>query len=169
MIARDLVCSASASALLTAILATAPPALSQDMPNRPHWVGSWGADPAFPSGPEINNQTIRQVMRLSLGGHAIRIRLTNEMGSAALVIGAAHLARPGAKPGTIDTASDHVLTFGGRTSVTIPVGAPAISDPATRAALISPSRPSAPTTASPASSSWRIARMNTGSRCLPPP
>ena len=36
-----------------------------------HWVGSWGASPALPNGPEVTNQTIRQVIRLSLGGHAV--------------------------------------------------------------------------------------------------
>jgi lysophospholipase L1-like esterase len=94
-----------------------------------HWVGSWGADPAFPTGPEITNQTIRQVVRLSLGGHAVRIRLSNEMGTSPLVIGAAHIAHPGQEPGSIDPATDHVLTFGGRPSVTLPPGAPALSDP----------------------------------------
>ncbi|MEJ0093852.1 MAG: SGNH/GDSL hydrolase family protein [Methylocella sp.] len=68
-------------------------------------------------------------MRLSLGGRAVRIRLSNEMGAGPLVIGAAHIAHPGQAPGSIDPATDHVLTFGGRASVTLPAGAPALSDP----------------------------------------
>ena len=98
-------------------------------PGTPHWVGSWGADPALPNGPEVTNQTIRQVVRLSLGGNALRIRISNELGSAPLVIGAAHVAMPGQESGSIDPATDHLLTFGGRPSVTIPPGAPAVSDP----------------------------------------
>ncbi|MCW6508643.1 SGNH/GDSL hydrolase family protein [Lichenifustis flavocetrariae] len=94
-----------------------------------HWVGSWGAAPAFPNGPEVTNQTIRQIVRLSLGGKALRIRISNEMGTGPLVIGAAHLAKPGQAAGSIDPATDRVLTFGGRPSVTIPPGAPALSDP----------------------------------------
>ena len=94
-----------------------------------HWVGSWGASPAFPNGPEIVNQTIRQVVRLSLGGREVRIRISNEMGTSPLVIGSAHIARPGQAPGSIDSATDHVLTFSGRPSVTVPAGAPIISDP----------------------------------------
>lgn len=94
-----------------------------------HWVGSWGAPPALPNGPEVTNQTVRQVVRLSLGGAAVRIRLSNELGTGPLVIGAAHLARPGKEPGSIDPASDHVLTFGGRPGVTVPPGAPVLSDP----------------------------------------
>ena len=94
-----------------------------------HWVGSWGAAPALPNGPEVTNQTIRQVVRLSMGGTALRIRISNELGTGPLVIGAAHIARPGEAPGSIDPATDHVLTFGGRPSITVPPGAPAVSDP----------------------------------------
>lgn len=95
----------------------------------PRWVGSWGAPPAFPTGPSIANQTIRQIVRLSSGGRAVRVRLSNELGTSPLVIGSAHIARPGQTPGSIDSATDHVLTFGGRPSVTVPVGAPVLSDP----------------------------------------
>lgn len=59
----------------------------------------------------------------------MRLRISNEMGTSPLVIGAAHLARPGQAPGSIDPASDQAVTFGGRPSITIPPGAPAISDP----------------------------------------
>lgn len=120
--------AARAAAWLVAIVGLAAPAVADAAPQ---WVGVWGASPAFPVGPEINNQTIRQVMRLSLAGREVRIRLTNEMGTTPLVIGAAHLARPGSAPGSIDAATDHVLTFGGRPSVTLPPGAPALSDPVT--------------------------------------
>lgn len=117
------------TAAALAAFAAGAPAQAQSDATAPHWVGSWGAPPAFPNGPEVTNQTIRQLVRLSLGGHAVRIRLSNEMGSAPLVIGAAHLAKPGTSPGSIDLASDKVLTFGGRPGVTIPPGAPALSDP----------------------------------------
>lgn len=110
--------------------ALCPPSMAvAQAPAPAHWVGSWGAPPAFPNGSEVTNQTIRQVVRLSLGGHAVRIRLSNELGTAPLVIGSAHLARPGATPGSIDPASDRVLTFAGRPGITVPPGAPVVSDP----------------------------------------
>jgi lysophospholipase L1-like esterase len=96
---------------------------------QPHWVGSWGASPAFPNGPEIVNQTVRQVVRVSLGGRAVRIRISNELGTSPLIIGSARIARPGQAAGSVDPATDHVLTFGGRSSITVPVGAPVVSDP----------------------------------------
>ena len=98
--------------------------LAQTSPDQ-NWVGAWGASPALPSGPEITNQTIRQVVRPSLGGEAIRLRISNELGTSDLVIGAAHVALPG----NIDPATDKVVTFGGRPSITLPPGAPALSDP----------------------------------------
>ncbi|WP_131193939.1 SGNH/GDSL hydrolase family protein [Lichenihabitans psoromatis] len=128
--------AASQTAIAFVLLSIAPLAVhcaasAQDTSAAPHWVGSWGASPAFPNGPEITNRTIRQVVRLSLGGHAVRIRLSNEMGTSPLVIGAAHIARPGATVGSIDPSTDQALTFAGQTSVTIPPGAPVLSDPVT--------------------------------------
>lgn len=120
---------AASAWVAAAMISVAVPTAAQDTAAPPHWVGSWGAAPAFPNGPEVTNQTIRQVVRLSLGGRAVRLRVSNEMGTSPLVIGAAHLARPGQAPGSIDPASDHAVTFGGRPSITIPPGAPAISDP----------------------------------------
>ncbi|WP_131117231.1 SGNH/GDSL hydrolase family protein [Lichenihabitans psoromatis] len=128
--------AASQTAIAFVLLSVAPLAVrsdasAQDIAAAPHWVGSWGASPAFPNGPEITNRTIRQVVRLSLGGHAVRIRLSNEMGTSPLVIGAAHIARPGATVGSIDPSTDRALTFAGQTSVTVPPGAPVLSDPVT--------------------------------------
>jgi lysophospholipase L1-like esterase len=98
------------------------------------WVGAWGASEGYPSGPSISYQTIRQSMRLSLGGRALRIRVSNELGAGRLDIGALHVARPAAEPGTIDPASDRVVTFGGRRTVSIQPGMPMLSDPIPMAA-----------------------------------
>ncbi len=84
--------------------------------------------PGTPPSPAFENQTIRMVVRPSAGGERIRIRLSNEFGTTPLVIGAAHIAL--ASDGSaILPQSDHALTFGGRRSVTIPPGAPVLSDP----------------------------------------
>jgi lysophospholipase L1-like esterase len=67
-------------------------------------------------------------VRVSIGGAQIRIRFTNECGSAPVEIGAATVAAPNdassIKPATIQT-----ITFGGRNSFTIPAGSPVLSDP----------------------------------------
>lgn len=102
------------------------------------WVGTWAASPqplwepdfALPTGipRQLSDQTIRQVVRVSVGGRRARVVLSNAYGKQALVIGAARLAIPAAGA-TIVAATDRRLTFGGSPSVTIPPGAPAISDP----------------------------------------
>lgn len=91
------------------------------------WSGSWGASPVFPMGQEINNQTIRQFVRVSCGGSRVRVRFSNETSSNPLVIGSAHLAMAGAI-GAIKPGTDHKLTFAGHGSITVPPGAPALSD-----------------------------------------
>ncbi|MGX1504931.1 UNVERIFIED_CONTAM: lysophospholipase L1-like esterase [Streptomyces graminofaciens] len=98
------------------------------------WTGTWATTPtAVPASDttEFENRTIRQTVRTSIGGDRVRVRLSNEFGDRPLVIGEARIARPaGSGPPTrIDPRTDRPLTFGGRTSVTIPAGAPAVSDP----------------------------------------
>jgi lysophospholipase L1-like esterase len=104
------------------------------------WIGTWAASPQPVWGPDffapvgipraLRDQTIRQIVRVSLGGNSVRVVLSNEYGTQPLVIGAAHVALAGAAGGTaIQAGTDHALTFGGASGVTIPPGAPAISDP----------------------------------------
>jgi lysophospholipase L1-like esterase len=98
-------------------------------PTDSHWVGVWAAPPAPPTGPDLQMEAIRQTVRLSLGGQALRIRLSNELGSNPVVISTVHVALPGQSPGSIDPATDHALTFGGRDSLVMQPGMPMLSDP----------------------------------------
>ena len=115
-----------AAAAAAALLIGAAPAARADS-----WIASWGASDVFPVGQDINYQTLRQIVRLSAGGKQVRVRFSNETGPYPLVIGAAHIAKPasGGPAGTIDTATDRALTFGGRGGITVPPGAAAVSDP----------------------------------------
>jgi len=79
-----------------------------------------------PSG--FNNQTVRMVVRASLGGSRIRVHLSNAFGATPLQIGAAHVALRG-MDSSIVSGSDHPLTFSGAASTTIPAGAEMLSDP----------------------------------------
>jgi lysophospholipase L1-like esterase len=67
-------------------------------------------------------------VHLSLGGNAIRLRISNEFGPTPLTIESVHaaLSNGGA---TTQTGTDHAVTFGGVESITIPAGALAVSDP----------------------------------------
>ncbi len=102
-----------------------------------HWVGTWGASPspqladrAQMSKAKLTfaNQTLREIVHLSVGGSRIRVRLSNAYGKESVEIGAAHVAlrREGA---AIIPGSDRALSFSGRSSVVIPPNALVLSDP----------------------------------------
>ena len=97
------------------------------------WVGTWASVPTqtpAASTPALDDETIRQVVHTSVGGNALRLRLTNEFGTTALRVGAVHVARRAGSTGTaIDPRTDRAVTFGGDASPTIPEGAPLVSDP----------------------------------------
>jgi lysophospholipase L1-like esterase len=93
------------------------------------WAGAWGASPNPPpaAAKAFENQTVRQVVRLSTGGSQIRIRFTNEYGDKPLDIGAATVSLAGADGLPIGKTLD--ITFNGAKAVAIPPKAPMISDP----------------------------------------
>lgn len=102
------------------------------------WIATWTASPQpvweadffAPVNVPRNlwSQTVRQIASVSIGGHRMRVVLSNEYGKRPLKIGAAQVALR-EKGSAIAAGSGKALTFGGRTSVLIPPGAPAISDP----------------------------------------
>jgi lysophospholipase L1-like esterase len=93
---------------------------------QPGWSAAFFAPMNIPR--SLRNQTVRQIATITLGGTRVRVVLSNEYGSDPLVIGAAHVAVAG-QGGAIVAGSDRALTFGGQPTVTIPPGAPVISDP----------------------------------------
>ncbi len=106
-----------------------------ERPGSGHWVSAWSTAvhtplpfPGLPPSPVFENQTVRMVVRPTIGGQRLRIRFSNEFGTTALKIGVAHVALS-AKGAAIVPDSDRALTFGGRPSVSIPPGAPILSDP----------------------------------------
>ncbi|MEO8302681.1 MAG: SGNH/GDSL hydrolase family protein [Betaproteobacteria bacterium] len=110
-------------------MAQAPITQARDGPGDSHWVGTWSASPQAAGAPaRFNGQTLREIVRVSLGGNRVRVRLSNVYGTESLVIDSAHLALR-STGASIAAGSDRVLTFGGSPSTTIPPGALAISDP----------------------------------------
>jgi lysophospholipase L1-like esterase len=103
-----------------------------------HWMATWATaskvptpifDPVVaPVFPTINDATLRQVVRISVGGEKFRVWFTNEFGTDELNIGEARIALR-ELGSAIVPGSDEQLTFGGESSISIPVGARAVSDP----------------------------------------
>jgi lysophospholipase L1-like esterase len=76
----------------------------------------------------MDNQTVRMNVWPTVSGHSLRVRLSNAYGSAPLTLGAVTVARQRFGP-IIDARTVRHVTFGGSSSVTIPVGAEVVSDP----------------------------------------
>ena len=82
----------------------------------------------MPPAPGLNGVTLRQIAHVSVGGSALRVRVSNRFGNGPLVIGGLHVAvSRGAD--SIDDGTDRALTFGGRPDVTVPAGGVVLSDP----------------------------------------
>jgi len=98
-----------------------------------HWVGTWSTPPQAqvsgrPNSASFNNQTLRMIVRASIGGHQVRVRLSNTFGAQPLTVGGVHIALR-SKEANIVPGSDRPVTFGGSKSTTIWTGAMAVSDP----------------------------------------
>ncbi len=123
--------------LLLAAALVAAPLHAEDT----HWVASWGSAQQVPEphnalpDAALTDATLRQTVRLSLGGERLRARLSNAFGTEPLRIDAAHIARPVMRGAPdIVPGTDTPLTFGGKSAVVIPAGAEIYSDPVAFAA-----------------------------------
>ena len=117
------------------LLALAFPVLAQALgaPASP-WVASWATSPQVaepdPEEPllKLQDQTVRERVRLALGGTRIRLRFSNEYGTGPLRLGAVSVALP-TDPASVRADTIQAATFGGRASAVIPAGATLLSDP----------------------------------------
>jgi lysophospholipase L1-like esterase len=90
-------------------------------------VSSWGPG-VNTGGSGFTNQTIRQVVPVSAGGTAPRVRLSNLRGSASLAVGHVDIAVQ-SSGGTAVAGTHERVTFGGANAVTLAAGAERMSDP----------------------------------------
>ncbi|WP_167975451.1 SGNH/GDSL hydrolase family protein [Lentzea indica] len=132
--------SLSILALATALAGTggasAAPAEHAIAGTAVRWHAAWSASPQRPSANFTPNwseqgftdQTVRQSVRVSLDGVAVRVRLANTYGTTPLTVTGATVARgsggAAARPGSVRR-----LTVGGASAFTVPAGAELASDP----------------------------------------
>lgn len=124
------------AAVLAAVLLAGCAAPGNTGSSSGRWVASWGTAQMVPGAEhelapaQWRDATLRQVLRVSLGGERLRVRFSNVFGTEPLVLKGASVALSGG-PGrsTIDPASSRPLRFGGAASVTIPAGTEYLSDP----------------------------------------
>ncbi|MET9589489.1 SGNH/GDSL hydrolase family protein [Streptomyces sp. NPDC006516] len=153
MIRRSSILSLFAAAALTA--AVVSPALGAGEGHGPgsspapdernaRWVSTWTSMPQLTEpgnmppapftqdGSVLTDATLRQTVHVSAGGEHIRLRFSNAFGGTALPITKVSVALPlDGKAGTsaIAPGTTRQVTFQGRSSVSVPVGAQAVSDP----------------------------------------
>lgn len=92
-----------------------------------HWVGTWSTSPVE-EGEAFEGQTLRQIVRTSIGGDQLRVRFSNRFGTVPLVIDAASVGIQAIESEVVP-GSLRELTFGGATSVAIAAGSKVWSDP----------------------------------------
>jgi lysophospholipase L1-like esterase len=89
--------------------------------------GTWGAS-TDRTGGTITNQTVRDIVRTSIGGSDLRVKLSNVFGSQPVTFGdvSVGVVQSGA---ALVPGSSQEVTFSGNKSVTVPAGAEVLSDP----------------------------------------
>ncbi len=138
MKARGYVSHRAVCALMALLMVCVPLVSHAAQRAKSNWVTSWAASPqprwdgdfALPVRVpnQLWNQTVRQVLRLSLGGQRLRLRISNRYGTKPLHIGAVSAALV-ANGGAIQPDTARQALFDGQAYLTVPVGAAVISDP----------------------------------------
>ena len=120
--------------LAFAVLLLSSLALAEDHGER--WVAAWQGSPTpggtffspgCPSDVGLNNQTIRNIVFMSMGGEAVRVRISNAGGSVPLNVGAATVAIAGMGASAV-AGTVHPILFSGQSSILIAAGGEAVSD-----------------------------------------
>jgi lysophospholipase L1-like esterase len=98
------------------------------------WVntGNMPPPPFTQDGLVMADTTLRQTVRITVGGPHLRLRFSNAFGGAALPITSASVALPaGGRAGVaaIEPGTARPVTFNDRASTVVPVGAQVVSDP----------------------------------------
>ena len=97
------------------------------------WVGTWATSPQLvephnmPPEPGLSNNSLRQIVRVSIGGDSMRVRFSNEFSASAVNIKGAQIA-VSTGGSSIDTATIVPITFNKLPEVTMQAGGLVVSD-----------------------------------------
>jgi lysophospholipase L1-like esterase len=132
-------CTTTAGSGATATTSPAANTTNSAAAGPSHWVSSWAASPmaATPSplasagdlsAAGFKDQTIRDVVWASAGGHSARIRLSNVFGTRPVTFSQLDIG-VSAGGAAVAAGTNRPITFTGHAAVTIKPGAEAVSDP----------------------------------------
>ncbi len=97
------------------------------------WIATWSTSHQLveprnnPPAPGLNGNTLRQVVRVSLGGNNIKLRLSNTFGNAPVEIESVHVSKA-LDDGQIAPETDTKVYFGNQSKITIEPGETILSD-----------------------------------------
>ena len=103
-------------------------------PKNGEWIGTWGASQQLveprnmPPKPGLANNTLRQVVHVTLGGNRLRVKFSNKFSTTPLTLKAVHIAIT-ADSSAIIPGTDKALTFNGKSEIIIPAEKAVMSDP----------------------------------------
>ena len=98
------------------------------------WVGTWSTAPQLvetgnmPPSPGLTNNSLRQIVRISIGGDTLRLKISNEFSASAVTMKSVRIA-VSTGGNTIDLSTNKELRFNGSSEVTMNAGAAVSSDP----------------------------------------
>ncbi len=98
------------------------------------WVGTWSCAPYAagsrntPPPPYLANNTLRQVVRVSIGGDTLRVKFSNKTCTTPVTMNSVNIALSTGES-SIDTSTIKLLKFNGDTSVTMDAFSSITSDP----------------------------------------
>lgn len=98
------------------------------------WVGTWSTAPQLvepgnmPPPPGLNNNSLRQIVRVSIGGDTLRVRFSNEFSTSTVTMKSVQIA-VSTGGNSIDVSTNKELRFNGNTEVVMNAGGSVTSDP----------------------------------------
>jgi len=121
--------------LATGLLLISVGLFGQQNANTPkRWVGTWSTAPQLvepgnmPPAPGLTNNSLRQVVRVSIGGDTLRVKFSNEFSTSPVTMKSVQIA---ASTGgsAIDESTNKELKFNGNPEVILNAGVAVTSDP----------------------------------------
>jgi lysophospholipase L1-like esterase len=98
------------------------------------WVGTWATAPMLvdtsnmPPSPGLTNNSLRQIVRVSIGGDTIRLRFSNEFSTSAVTMKSVQIA-VSTGGNTFNASTNKELKFNGNSEVRMNAGVAVTSDP----------------------------------------
>ncbi|HVA09607.1 MAG TPA: hypothetical protein VNG12_23005, partial [Acidimicrobiales bacterium] len=98
-----------------------------------NWVATWSAAQVQPARTGVSaagfaNQTVRQIVRISIGGSQVRLQLSNLFGAAPIRVDAAEIGVSEAGASVVG-GINHPVTVGQSASFVLPAGGEVLTDP----------------------------------------